>query len=247
MYHWKTLRAIAGVLLCIPVIHLLLIVSRDLGDYLNPSPEVWDGEIAKLIYKDLDAAIPENPVVVIGGHRVRLWKDLPASLAPRATLLRPLGDATLEDLTHHYKRLAAFYRPDILVIFPGYADLHWRDDKTPEDFKDSLRALLNLDEEYGASNWRYVIAPIQMPLHASDQERIAKMGEYLQLLSKELPDLTVIDANPLLSNADGIPNPDYYRGDGINLGPRGYQRVSLMLASAINNRRELEQQLSALQ
>lgn len=238
MYQWKTLRTLAGLLLCIPLIHLALIMSRDISAYLDPSPKVWDGEIAALIASDLDAAIPEEPIVVIGGHRVRLWKDLPVSLLPREILLRPLGDATLEDLTHHYDRLAAFYRPDILVVFPGYADLHLRDEKTPSDFKDSLRALLDLDEEYGASSWRYVIAPVQMPLHPEDHERISMIGQSIELLAAELPDLTIIDPNPMLSKADGTPNPAYYRGDGINLSPSGYARISMLLATEIKTRRE---------
>ncbi|EED30741.1 hypothetical protein NOR53_271 [gamma proteobacterium NOR5-3] len=247
MYQWKTLRTLAGLLLCIPLIHLALIVSRDLSTYLDPSPEAWDGEIAALITADLNAVIPKEPVVVIGGHRVRLWKDLPASLLPRETLMRPLGDATLEDLAHHFDRLAAFYRPDILVVFPGYADLHLRDEKTPEDFKDSLRTLLDLDEEYGSSSWRYVIAPVQMPLHPDDQERIAKIGRSIELLVAELPDLTIIDPNPMLSKLDGTPNPAYYRGDGINLSPSGYERISLLLATEIKTRRELSQPNTAPQ
>lgn len=241
MYQWKSLRTIAGLLLCLPVIHFALLLSKDVNNYLNPSPEVWNADIADLIDSDLDKTIPEDPIVVIGGHRVRLWKDLPAGLLPRQTLLRPLGDATLEDLSYHFDRLAAFYRPDILVIFPGYADLHLRDEKTPEDFRDSMRALLKLDEEYGASSWRYVIAPVQMPLHPDDEERISKIGAALELMAEETPDLTIIDPNPMLRGSGGAPNPDYYRGDGVNLSPTGYARVTLLLATEIKARKEASQ------
>ncbi|WOJ93176.1 hypothetical protein R0135_15515 [Congregibacter variabilis] len=247
MYQWNTLRTLAGLLLCIPLIHVALMVSRDISTYLDPSPEVWDGEISALITSDLDAVIPNEPVVVIGGHRVRLWKDLAVSLLPKATLLRPLGDATLEDLIHHYDRLAAFYRPDILVVFPGYADLHLRDEKTPSDFKNSLRALLDLDEEYGASSWRYVIAPVQMPLHPEDRERISLISKTIKPLEEELPDLTIIDPNPILSRMDGTPNPAYYRGDGVNLSPSGYERISLLLATEIKTRQEREHLKTASQ
>ncbi|MDP5053036.1 MAG: hypothetical protein NWP69_04530 [Congregibacter sp.] len=242
MYQWKTLRTLAGLLLCVPLVHFALIVSRDISIYLNPSPEVWDKDIAALINSDLDATIPQEPVVVIGGHRVRLWKNLPENLLPRATLLRPLGDATIEDLTHHYDRLVGFYRPDVLVVFPGYADLYLRDHKTPEDFRASMRALLNIDEEYGSSRWRYVIAPLQMPLHTNDRERIQKIGASLQSLAEELPDLTILDANPLLSQIDGSPNPDFYRGDGVNLNPNGYSRLSMLLANELKVLRQREQQ-----
>lgn len=233
MYQWKTLRTIAGLLLCLPVVHFAFLVSRDVSSYLDPSPSVWDKDIADFISSDLNATIPEEPIVVIGGHRVRLWKDLPASLLPRATLMRPLGDATLEDLTHHFNRLAAFYRPDVLVVFPGYADLHLRDEKTPEDFEASMKTLLDLDEEYGASSWRYVIAPIQMPLHPDDEQKISDIGQLLTAMATDVPNLTVIDANPMLRGPDGRPNPEYYRGDGVNLSPAGYARVTLLLATEL--------------
>jgi len=245
MYHWTTLRTVAGVLLCIPLIHVAFILSKDIGSYMDPSPEVWNRDIADLIEDDLGTTLPENPVVVIGGHRVRLWTDLPATIAPRETLLRPLGDATLEDLSHHYNRLAGFYRPDILVVFPGYADLHLRDEKTPRDFEESARALLEMDEEYGSSQWRYMIAPVQMPLHPKDQPRIAKINDRLKALSQELPDLTVIDPNPFLSRVDGSPNPEFYRGDGINLSPAGYARISLLLSTELKSREQEAARLSA--
>lgn len=232
-------------MLCIPLVHFAFLLSKDIGSYMNPSPEVWNQDIADLVEDDLNSTLPEDPIVVIGGHRVRLWTDLPASIAPRETLLRPLGDATLEDLSHHYDRLAAFYRPDILVVFPGYADLHLRDEKTPRDFETSVRTLLKIDEDYGSSNWRYVIAPVQMPLHPNDQQRIAKIAELLRNMSRDLPDLTVIDPNPILSRLDGSPNPEFYRGDGINLSPAGYARLSLLLSTELKTRGQESTHLSA--
>lgn len=236
MYKWTTLRALAGLMLCLPLVHFVYIVSNGMSTYLNPSPMVWNPEIAAIVERDLSAVVPEKPIVVIGGQRVRLWNELPASLLPRPTLMRPLGDATLEDLAFHYDRLVAFYRPEILVVFPGYADLYLRDQKGPEDFKLRLRELLKLDEDYGASNWRYVIAPIQMPLHTEDSDRIRAIVEQIRFLGEELPDLTIIDPNPILAGSDGLPNPAFYRGDGVNLNPNGYARLSLMLEWEIEKR-----------
>jgi hypothetical protein len=239
MYEWRTLRILAGLLLCVPIVHFAFMMSRDVNRYLDPSPEVWNDEIEALISSDMDAALPVDPIVVVGGQRVRLWKDLPAQLQPRATLLRPLGDSTIEDLTFHYDRLIGYYRPDILVIFPGYADLHLRDDKTPEDFSRSLRELLELDEAYGASTWRYVIAPLRMPLHPQDDQRIDAMVREAQKLALELPNLVVIDPNPLLQGMNKGPNPDFYRGDGVNLNREGYAVVTVLLESELRKRSEL--------
>jgi len=239
MYQWSTLRSFAGVVLCIPLLHLALLVSTGVRDYLDPSPEVWDDEMEALIASDLKAAIPQRPVVVIGGQRVRLWKELPARLAPQPTLMRPLGDATLDDLIYHFDRLVAFYRPRMLIVFPGYADLHIRDSKSPDEFRTRLEELLELDSGFGSTNWRYVIAPLQMPLHPADFERVSKMVAESRKLEKRLSHLTVIDPNPILADSEGRPNPAFFRGDGINLNPEGYARISLLLESAMDTEKQL--------
>lgn len=239
MFKWKTLCILAAVLLSVPLVHLSAMVSKDLGRYLNPSPSAWDSEISALIDADLDIALPDRPLLVVGGQRVRLWKDLTNRLRPIPTLLRPLGDATLEDLTHHYGRLVAFYRPRALVLFPGYADLHIRDRKHPQEFETELRRLFELDEAYGSSEWRYVIAPLMMPLHPRDDERLKAMAERAKRVARESTNLTFIDPNPLLRGPNGRPNPAYFRGDGVNLNAEGYARVTLLLTDAVRKNKSL--------
>jgi hypothetical protein len=229
MYEWRTLRMAAAVLISLPLIHLAYLLANDLADYLDPRPEVWQRHMSELVKQDQESALPENPTLVIGGQRVRLWKDLPARLLPRPVLMRPLGDASLEDLTHYYDRLVAFYQPSVLIVFPGYADMHLRTEKTPAEFEYSLRTLLDMDRSYKGSTRRYLIAPLQMPLHPGDRERIDSMVARAQRLAQEFDDFTVIDPNPILCGPDGRPNPAYYRGDGINLSDEGYARISLLL------------------
>jgi hypothetical protein len=235
MYEWSVLRAVAGVLLCLPLLHFALIATRDISAYFDPSPTVWADDISRYNELDLKRELPERPVLVVGGQRVRLWKDLPARLRGHNTLMRPLGDATLEDLTFHYDRLIGYYQPEVLVVFPGYADLHLRDEKSPEDFERAIRELLALDTSYDGASHRFVITPLQMPLHPEDHERVDAMAAVAERLQDELEDLTVIDPNPLLSDIGGRPDPSFYRGDGINLNAEGYARVTLLLQTAMRS------------
>jgi hypothetical protein len=233
MYEWRQLRLLAAVLLLLPVFHIAYLVSDDLRSYLNPSPQVWAEDMAAYIDTDERMPLPQDPVLVVGGHRVRLWGDLQGVLAPRPVLLRPLGDARIEDLTYHYLRLIAHYRPRLLVVFPGYADLHLRDNKTPEELVSSLAELLRLDAEYRPLGWRFIVAPVHMPLHPGDRERIAAMGQGLKELARRSDRLKIIDPNPVLSGDAGRPNPRYYLGDGINLSAEGYARISDLLGREI--------------
>jgi lysophospholipase L1-like esterase len=235
MYSWKTLRILSAILLCVPLLHVSLIASRDLRDYLDPSPDVWDDELAAIIEQDQGTELPEHPILVAGGQRVRLWRDLPAALRPRATLLRPLGDATLEDITHHYERLVAYYRPEVLIVLPSYADLHLRDAKTPEEFAAALKDLLAVDASYAGTTRRYLLAPVKTLLHPEDDARIEAMVAASRAVAAAYPATTVIDPNPILADIQGSPDPDLYRSDGINLNSDGYARLSALLRATLQD------------
>jgi len=234
MFQWKTLRLIAAILIALPLLHLAYTLGTGAVTYLEPTPETWSPAMEAVIEADMDLALPERPILVVGGQRVRLWRDLPDRLAPRPVLLRPLGDATIEDIRYHYDRLVGHYRPDTLVIVPGYAELHLRDSKTAAAFVRAARELLATDEAYGVTRQRILLTPMLMPLHPEDDERVRAIGAATLGLAATLPNLLILDPNELLTRADGRPNPDYYLSDGINLNSEGYARVTLMLEQAID-------------
>lgn len=235
MFEWSTLRSLAVVLLAIPVIHLTFILTSGVSRYLDPSPEAWRSELEQIVESDTRLSLPDSPILVVGGQRVRLWRDLAETLAPKQTLLRPLGDATIEDLTYHYDRLIGHYRPDTLIVVTSYADLHVRDSKSPDDFEEALRTLLEMDTSYGSTRVRILLTPVLMPLHANDGPRVRAMAGVARRLQREISNLVVLDPNSLLLNADGRPNPDYYLSDGINLNSEGYARITLLLEQALDS------------
>lgn len=235
MFEWRSLRTLAVLLIAIPVVHLVYNVSIGARQYMDPTPDAWASQLREIIRADEKLSLPEKPILIVGGQRVRLWRDLAEALAPQPTLLRPLGDATIEDLTYHYDRLIGHYRPDTLVIFPGYADLHLRDSKTPEAFERAVLELLAVDAGYGKTRMRILLTPLLMPLHPEDAQRIRAMATIAQGLAQKVPKLLVLDPNSLLVRADGRPNPDYYMSDGINLNNQGYARITLLLEQAIDS------------
>jgi lysophospholipase L1-like esterase len=234
MFSPATTRRAVIFLLLLPLAHLAWLVGSDLQRYLEPSPQAWDRALQSIVDADMRATLPDHPVLIIGGQRVQHWKDVPQRFAAGATLRRALGDATLEDLTYHYARLVAFYQPAVLVVFPGYADLHLRDDKTPEEFLAAVEALLDRDRDYAPGRRRILLTPLLMPLHPGDASRIAAMSALLRRLAASRDDLLVIDANPALRRADGTPDPAYFRIDGINLNSRGYAVISALLRALLD-------------
>ena len=233
MISWKLLRTICLVLLLIPVAHLIYMVSRDTVASMNSSPEAWAAEVEAYTRQDRISQLPEDPIIVVGGRRVKLWSGLDDLLAPQPVLMRGLGEATVDDLIYHYERLVGFYQPDTVVLLPGNSEFHIRANKDAEALVSDIQELVELDASLSQSRRFVVISPLKTPLYPSSVPVIDETQERLEAWAPSRDNVILIDANTLLSKADGMPNPAYYRADGVNLNEHGYVRLSVLLQMAL--------------
>jgi hypothetical protein len=234
MYSWKAIRIACTILLLLPVVHLVYLVSRDTMETLDASPDAWTREINAYASADALNHLPTDPIVVVGGHRVRLWRGLDDLLAPKTVLMRGLGDAIVEDITYNYSRLVGYYQPDTVVLLPGNSEFHIRDNKSPEDLATAIAELVELDGSYGITRHFYIFTPLKTPLYPQDDPVIDQATRLLQAWAQSDKRVTILDANALLTRADGKPKPDFYRSDGVNLNEHGYLRLSVLLRSQID-------------
>jgi hypothetical protein len=233
MYSWKTIRIVSTILLLLPVVHLVYLVSRDTMETLDASPDAWTREINAYASADALNHLPTDPIVVVGGHRVRLWRGLDDLLAPKTVLMRGLGDAIVEDITYNYSRLVGYYQPDTVVLLPGNSEFHIRDNKSPEDLATAIAELVELDGSYGITRHFYIFTPLKTPLYPQDNPKIDQTTRLLKAWADTDKRVTILDANALLCSADGSAKPDFYRSDGVNLNEHGYLRLSLLLSTQI--------------
>jgi len=233
MYSWKNIRAICAVLLLLPVVHLAYLVSRDALAILDASPSAWAAEMRAYAKADQKLSRVHEPLIVVGGQRVKLWRDLPDILAPREVLMRGLGDATVNDILYYYDRLIGYHYPQTLVVLPGNSEFHIRDGKSAEELFDSIVALAEVDANQGSTRHLYIFTPIKTPRHPADNDKIDKVSRMLREWGSRDERIAVLDANRLLSKRDGDANPSFYRSDGINLNDQGYLRLSMMLLDQV--------------
>ncbi len=234
MYSWKTIRIACTIALLLPIVHLAYLVSRDTMETLDTSPDAWSRELSAYAATDALNHLPTAPIVVVGGHRVRLWRGLEDMLAPRPVLMRGLGDAIVEDITYSYSRLVGFYQPDTVVLLPGNSEFHIRDNKAPEDLAAAITELVELDGSHGVTRHFYIFTPLKTPLYPRDNPTIEQATRLLKAWADTDQRVTILDANALLSRADGNAKPDFYRSDGVNLNEHGYLRLSLLLQRQID-------------
>ncbi len=233
MYSWTAIRTFCAVLLVLPLIHLAYLVSRETLASLDASAEVWAAEVEAYGQSDQATPLPENPVVVVGGRPVKLWPGLQDALAPRPVLMRGVGDATVDDVAYYYPRLVGFYRPETVVLLPGNSEFHVRDNKSARELVESIASLAELNLSYGITRRFIVITPVKNPAYPGDYGKIDEVAVLLAQWATGLDEVRVIDANRLLADREGRPNPDFFRLDGVNLNDQGYLRLTLLLADQL--------------
>ena len=236
MFSWTQIRIFCAILLVVPVVHFAYLLSRETLAVLDSSANAWASEIEAYAQADRANHLPKDPVVVVGGRRVKLWRDLPDMLAEKPVLMRGLGDATVEDITQNYERLIGFYRPEIVIFLPSNSEFHIRDDKSANDFIKAVQALIDTDGAHSITQQFYLISPIKTPLYSGDGEKIDEISREMASWGARHAKVTYLDVNAILQTSDGKPNPRYFRNDGVNLNDSGYARLSLLLKANIEGR-----------
>ena len=235
MYSWSTIRTFCLVLLLIPVAHLVYLVSSDMVAAMDPSPGVWEDEVEAYGRADRSSPLPENPIVVVGGMRVKLWEDLDQLLAPRPVLMRGTGGAIIEDIIHNHERLIGYYRPETVILLPDNSEFHIRDSKSAQDLVSAIQELVKLDEAHNITRHFYVITPLKTLLYPGDNPVIDEATDLLIEWAAQDPKVTILDANRLLQGEDLKPRPNYYRADGVHLNEHGYLRLSTLVQNHVEH------------
>lgn len=233
MIPWNALRAVCTLLLLLPIVHLAFLMTRETREALNHSPDAWSREVEQYIEADTRTALPEHPVVVVGGRRVKLWPGLPDLLAPRPVLMRGIGDAIVEDITFNYSRLIGHYQPAAVVLLPDNSEFHMRDNKSGPELLAAIRELTELDAAHKTTRRFYVFTPVKTVLRPGDHPAIDDATRLLREWAAGDERIVLLDINRLLAGPGGQPKQAYFRGDGVNLNEHGYLRLSLLLLSTL--------------
>lgn len=233
MLSWKTTRVVCIVMLLLPIVHLAYLVSQDALAILDPSPNVWDRELEAYAREDRATTLPQQPIVVVGGRRVTLWKSLPDTLADKPILMRGLGDAIVEDILYNYTALIGYYQPSAVVLFPSHSEFHIRDSKSAETLFAAIQELEAEDARHGITQQLYIFTPLRSLMFPRDDVAVERITRLLQDWAATMERVTIIDGNAVLQDSAGKPKADYYLNDGVNLNDAGYLRLAILLQSTM--------------
>jgi len=232
MYSWKTIRSVTTILLLIPVFHLVFLVSGEVSSIIDTSPTAWADEVDAYMAADRLTQLKEDPIVIVGGRQVLLWRGVEEILTPRKVLMRGLGDATVNDIAFYYDKLIGFYDPRTVVLLPGITEFHLRDNKSADELVAAIRQLVDLDLEVRQSGKFYIFPPLHSLLYPSDKTKIEAVSQQLQLWASSHERVSILDANQLLSD-NGTARPVYYRSDGVHLNELGQSQLTTLLLAQL--------------
>jgi lysophospholipase L1-like esterase len=163
---------------------------------------------------------PTGAVLFVGSSSIRLWTTVAQDFPNVPVINRGFGGSELADSVFYADRIVLPYHPRVVVLFAGTNDI-WSG-KSPEavaaDFK-AFRTKLHtaLPETkllFLAINYSPSRTRVQAQMRTANQLIAADCGTD--------PRCTFVDVCAPMLDAQGQPQPQYFREDMLHMKPSGY-------------------------
>jgi hypothetical protein len=233
MLPWITIRRALTVLLLLPLVHFAYIVAGDFQKVLNLSPTTWENEVVAYEALDRNSAPPRRPLLVLGGRQAGLWNSLPHTLFPMPVLNRALGDANLNDIDNYLDRIANPYKPMAVILIPSSTNFVIRADKSAEQFMQNTASICAKLQLLLTKPHCYVMSLPKWPAYPDLWNRVDRANELLSYWTDANENASLIDARPILEDADGQTIGAHFRNDGHNLNDWGMEKIDPLIRQQV--------------
>jgi lysophospholipase L1-like esterase len=206
-------------------------------------PDPWEHSIRAFEARDRRRAPGQGAIVFVGSSSFTLWSSLEEDMAPLPAVNRGFGGAMIDDVVRYADRIVAPYRPSAIVLFAGTNDISGARpasaDYVAERF-DAFVAKVRLAVPealiyYVAitpSRARWSLWPVAMEANRLIEARV-RADERLHF----------IDLGQFLLGPDGMPDPEFYRRDGLHPNKSGYRIWAREIAAALHHEPALMEKL----
>jgi len=197
---------------------LLSLVSAP-SEYTDVRAKAWEPEIA-LIEAKLKR-IPPKPgaIVFAGSSSFRLW-DTAKAFADRDTANVAFGGSEMRDTVHFFDRILKPHAPGRIVIYAGDNDI--AAGRTPEQVNEDFVAFVKLVHAQNPKAKVDFVAIKPSPSRAGQKPKQDAANELVRRFIATDDRLGYLDIVPMLLNADGKPDPKFFKADRLHLNDAGY-------------------------
>ena len=197
---------------------LLSLVSAP-SEYPDVRAKAWEPEIATIEAK-LKAKPPKaGALFFAGSSSFRLW-DTAEAFPDFETANVAFGGSEMRDTVHFFDRIVKPHAPGRIAIYAGDNDI--AGGRTPERVKDDFAALLKLAHAHDPKIKVDYVAIKPSPSRAGQKPKQDAANELIRKFIATDDRLGYLDIVPLLLNADGKPDPKFFRIDRLHLNDAGY-------------------------
>ena len=177
-------------------------------------------DFAKL---DAKASTPPGAAVFVGSSSIRLWETLAADMAPVPVVQRGFGGSRLFDASYWCEQLLAPHAsPSCVVVFSGTNDIAGSRPKSAERVHELF---LQLVERIGALHPGVPICYVAITptgSRAAHRAIVDEANARVRATCAAAAGLEFVDPVPDLLDAQGEPDPRFFRADRLHLNADGY-------------------------
>lgn len=161
--------------------------------------------------------------VMAGSSTFRMWETAVRDFAPLPVINRGFGGSTMEELLALQDKLVWQYKPKVVLIYEGTNDLLPEASSLPEVLEQYSQFLAATAKALPGVKF-LVFAINHTPARDHRWPVMSQANAALKALAAQYPGSVFVDLVPLLLDAQGRPDPQYYLPDGQHLNAKGYAR-----------------------
>jgi lysophospholipase L1-like esterase len=174
---------------------------------------------------------PPGGLLFVGSSSIRFWTTLAQDFPGLPVINRGFGGSQIADSVRYADRIVLPYKPKMVVMYAGSNDLNAGKSPTQvlkdyQSFVDRVHTAL--------PDTRLVYLSINPSVARWNQEdKVLETNRLIQRFVRSASSrslkLSYLDSHARLLNAEGKPQPDLLRADGLHLNARGYQEWTAIL------------------
>ena len=206
----------------------------------TPAPPAAAQTQAKLPFESeilaFEAADKKNPpapggVMFVGSSSIRFWTTLAQDFPELPVLNRGFGGSEIADSIRYADRIVIPYKPRLVVLYAGTNDLNGG--KSPVQVLKDFRAFVGKihaalpDTRIAYISINPSVARWKQEANILEANRLIQ--KFIQETASKTLKLTYLDSHARLLSAEGKPQPDILRPDGLHLNARGYMEWTAIL------------------
>jgi len=186
----------------------------------TPAADRWEPAIQAFEAKDRKQAPAKGGIVFVGSSSIVLW-DLAKSFPGMPVINRGFGGSQMADSVRYADRIVIPHQPRIVVLYAGDNDL--AAGKTPQRVFEDYRKFVA--KVHAALPKARIIAIAIKPSQARWKliEKIREANRLIGDFSAQDARLAFVDMEKSMLGADGKPQPEFFRSDGLHLNAEGYR------------------------